>query len=204
MASNVALKRARRAVERKRDMAQQRRLELVESRVGAQARRAAQTPIRRCLLHGDVEDGMANIILARGSTPHRLTTAFFLVDTYCLGVKDIALRDLDRADFDAAVEAMGATERLTEVEPAYGRKLIRDAAAWAASIGFRPHRDLVAVEQIFGDVEADACTAEFVFGKDGKPLYIPGPTETAAQVRQRLAHLMDQLGKDGFDCLMAL
>jgi len=50
---------------------------------------------------------------------------------------------------------------------------------WSQSIGFAPHRDFTAVERIFGDVSADASEASFRFGRDGKPVYIPGPMDTA-------------------------
>ena len=66
---------------------------------------------------------------------------------------------------------------------------MRDAAAWAASIGFAPHRDFLAVERLFGDVNCDASDATFLFGREGKPLYVPGPKESPAQIRHRIEQL---------------
>jgi len=66
---------------------------------------------------------------------------------------------------------------MASVDPSYARKLLRDVAAWAASIGFAPHRDFAAIERLFGDVSADASHAAFQFGREGKPLYVQSPTQ---------------------------
>ena len=54
------------------------------------------------------------------------------------------------------------------------------------------------MERIFGDVSADANDAVFRFGCDGKPLYIPGPTDTAPLIRRRIGQLQKSLGDGGF------
>jgi hypothetical protein len=54
------------------------------------------------------------------------------------------------------------------------------------------------VERIFGEVDADASDAAFRFGHDGKPFYIPGPTDTRFLIRQRIERLRKHLGEDGF------
>jgi hypothetical protein len=87
---------------------------------------------------------------------------------------------------------------MAPVDPSYARKLLRDLAAWSQSIGFAPHPDFAAVERIFGDVNADASDAVFWFGRDGKPVYIPGPNDTAPLIRRRIAQLQKHLGDDGF------
>ena len=61
-----------------------------------------------------------------------------------------------------------------------------------------PHRDFAAVERLFGDVNADASDAVFSFGQDGKPVYIPGPTDTPTLIRRRTEQLQKYLGENGF------
>jgi len=72
---------------------------------------------------------------------------------------------------------------LVSVDPGCGRKLLRDLAEGSQSIGFPPHGTFAAVERIFGDVSADASEADFQFGSNGKPLYIPGPFDSASLIR---------------------
>ena len=71
--------------------------------------------------------------------------------------------------------------------------------AYARSIGLEPHADYAAVEAFFGNVAADACDAEFQFGYQGKPFYIPGPTDSPTEIRRRVDSLRRKLGADGFD-----
>jgi hypothetical protein len=83
------------------------------------------------------------------------------------------------------------------------RKLLRDVVAWSRSIGFAPHRDFAVVERLFGDVDSNASDAAFQFGREGKPVYVPGPGESSQQVLRRVAHLQRTLGEGGFDLIVA-
>lgn len=197
MASNMVLKRARKAAHRKQMLAQRRRVELLEAGLPARVLRAAETPIQHCLLTKSLfEDGIGSLILARGAIS--LHVASFLLDTFCLGIKDVVFKQMNAESFEMCVDAFGAATGMTSVDPSYARKLLRDLAAWSRTIGFAPHRELAAVERIFGDVDADACDAVFRFGLNGKPFYIPGPLATAFINRQRIEQLRRSVGEDGF------
>jgi hypothetical protein len=104
---------------------------------------------------------------------------------------------VEREFFEMYMEATDAGSPVVSVDPSYARKLLRDLAAWSRSIGFAPHRDFAAVERMFGDVSADASDAVFRFGRDGKPLYIPGPNDTAPLIRRRIEQLQKYLGDEG-------
>jgi hypothetical protein len=199
MATNVALKRARKAQRRNQVVAQKRRAEILGASLPARVLRAADAPIQHCFLTEAVFDiGMGTLVLARGATPHHVALSSFLVDVFCLGIKDVMFESVEREVFEIYMDATDAGSPLVSVDPSYARKLLRDLAAWSQSIGFAPHRDFAAVEQVFGDVSADASDAGFRFGRDGKPVYIPGPTETAPLIRRRIAQLQKHLGDDGF------
>ena len=199
MATNMAQKRARKAQKRKLVVAQKRRIEAQEAGLPARVLRASQAPIRGCFLTESLfEGGMGTLVLARGATSHYVALSSFLIDTFCLGIKDVMFELVEGEVFEHYLEASDAAAPMVAVDPAYARKLLRDLAAWSQSIGFSPHRDFAAVEPIFGDVSADASDAEFRFGGDGKPIYIPGPSESAPLIRQRIAQLQKHLGDGGF------
>ena len=199
MAPNMALKRARKAQRRKQVVAQKRRAEVLEASLPARVLRAANAPIRHCLLTESVFDiGMGTLVLARGATPRHLAVSAFLIDVFCLGIKDVMFESFEREDFEMYMEATDAGSPMVSVDPSYARKLLRDLAAWSQSIGFAPHRDFAAVERVFGDVSADASDADFRFGRDGKPFYIPGPNDTAPLIQRRIEQLRKSLGDDGF------
>ena len=200
MAMNMAVKRAKKAQRRKQVVAQKRREEALEASLPARVLRAARSPIRHCFLTETVfDEGMGTLVLARGATPYRLELSSFLLDVFCLGIKDVMFESIEGEAFEMYMSATDAASPLVAVDPGYARKLLRDLAAWSQSIGFAPHRDFAAVERIFGDVSADASDAVFRFGCDGRPFYIPGPTESAALVRRRIEHLRRILGDGAFD-----
>ena len=199
MATNIALKRARKAQRRKQVVTQKRRADVLETSLPAHVLRAAHAPIQHCFLTEAVFDlGMGTLVLARGATPHHLALSSFLVDVFCLGIKDVMFESVESEVFEMFMEATDAGSPLVPVDPSDARKLLRDLAAWSQSIGFAPHRDFAAVERIFGDVSVDASDAVFRFGRDGKPVYIPGPYDTAPLIRRRIAQLQKFLGDDGF------
>ena len=188
------------ALRRKKKLAERRKTDSAAIPRGraAEARRSATLPLHACYVQaGLFESGTGMVILARGAG-HSLVMASFLVDAFCLGVKDAMLRPIDKAELETLVEFFGAEAALEPADPAYARKLVRDAVAYARSIGLEPPADYVAAELLFGDISADDSAAEFTFGVDGKPVYIPGPDDTPRQNRQRLERLRRVLGDDGF------
>jgi hypothetical protein len=200
MAINIAQKRARKAQRRKQVVAQKRRAEELEASLPVRVQRAADLPIQACFLTEALFDGgMGTLVLARGLTPDRVALSSYLLDTFCLGIKDVTFETVGGEYFQFYMDATDRVSPLIEVDPAYARKLLRDLAAWSRSLGFAPHRDFATVERIFGDVNADASDAVFQFGRDGKPLYIPGPNDKAPLIRSRIEQLRKHLGDEEFD-----
>jgi hypothetical protein len=196
----MALKRARKAQRRKQMVAQKRQAETLEASLPARVLRAAQAPIQYCMLTEALFDGgIGTLIVARGATPDHLAFGSFLLDVFCLGIKDVMFDSRDGDEFDTYVAVADAGSPLAPVDPCDARKLLRDLVAWSQSIGFPPHRDFAAVERIFGDVSADASEVDFQFGRDGKPFYMPGPFESATLIRRRIEQLQKHLGDDGFE-----
>jgi hypothetical protein len=196
----MAAKRARKAQRRKQMVAEKRRTEALDAGLPARVLRAAKAPIQHCLVSADLfELGIGPMILARGVTPHHLAVGIFLLDVFCLGIKDAMFKSLESDELELYVEATSAGSPPLSLQPSDARKLLRDLAAWSQSIGFAPHRDFAAIERIFGDISADASEADFPFGRDGKPVYIPGPFDSATVVRRRVEQLQKHLGEGGFE-----
>ena len=139
MGTNIAARRAAKANRRKAIVAEKRKAEMFAGALTERIRRAAIAPIRHCLLPEALfETGIGTLILARGTTADQLAMGAFLIDVWCLGVKDALFQSVDAQDFEMYVDATDATQPLVRVEPSHARKLLRDVAVWADSIGF-PH-----------------------------------------------------------------
>jgi hypothetical protein len=190
MATNIALKRAKKAQRRKQVVAQKRRVEVLEASLPARVLRASHAPIQCCLLNKSVFDiGMGTLVLARGAAPLQIVFGLFLIDLLCLGIKDVLFESVERDDFEMYMDKMDAKSPMVSVDPSYARKLLRDLAAWSQSIGFAPHRDFAAVERMFGDTSAEASDAVFRFGSDGKPVYIAGPNDNVPVIQRQIGQL---------------
>jgi len=197
--SNMAARRGAKANRRKAIVAQKRRTGGFGESLASRVARAATTPILHCMLSEELfETGMGNLVLARGIAIGQPVIAAFLLDTFCLGVKDVMFRSVEGARLASIIDRLGAATPLAPVEPSYARKLLHDLVQWAGALGIQPHQDYAAVEQLFGDVDPRACSAAFRFGQEGKPLYVAGPSESQSMVRQRINELTRRLGPEGF------
>jgi len=203
MSNAIARRRAAKALRRKAVVSIKRKQAYAEAALSLAERiiRATSEPIHCCLLQEDalLDSGMGTLVLARRVGFDEFVLAAFLIDAYCLGVKDVTLQSVDAATLELSLAAMDAVGELIAVDPGYARRLVREAVAYAQCIGFAPYRDYQAAERLFGDVGVDTSEAPFAFGRNGKPFYKPGPSETPTQIRRRLAQLRARLGDGGFE-----
>ncbi len=66
----------------------------------------ANSPIRGCFLTADAfEHGMATLVVARNLSLGRVGVGGFLLDLWCLGVKDAFFYVVAGADFDDMIDA---------------------------------------------------------------------------------------------------
>ena len=202
MGSRNAQRRHAKAVRRKNLLAERARLGMADRKrtLAEDVRRAAAAPLQSCLLQNEMfECGVGMVILTRKSSAQRVALGGFLVDRFCLGVKDVFFREAEEAEIEADLDDLEAVAPFEAVDPSYARKLLHDAVAYARSLGLEPPADYAAIEPLFGDVAADACEVQFQFGFQGKPIYVPGPSESPTQIRRRVDQLRRRLGADGFD-----
>jgi hypothetical protein len=155
-------------------------------------------PIHAAYVTGEIfSHGIGHSIIARKMPDGRIAAGFFLLDVYCLGVKDAFLTVRPPEDFEALLADRFPEPRLDSVSPAHARKLVDDAIAFARDLGFEPHRDYRDASVVLGDIDPSECTETFTFGKDGKPFYISGPYESEARIRYVIAQLHRRCGPDG-------
>jgi hypothetical protein len=197
MAKNIAARRAAKQAKRKAVVAAKRKAEVAGHSTPGQVRAGAHLPIQQCLVSdGLFENGMGMVLLARGSTSAVMQVAVFMVDTFCLGVKDVTWHSADREGMQALLNMATSGDLASPVEPGEARKLLHDVVAWAKDNGFAPHEDYAAVEKLFGDVVPSATDYRPRFGRDGKVLYIPGPSESPSDVRRRMRIINERFGKE--------
>lgn len=145
--------------------------------------------------------GLAGVLVARG--PRRaggdVSVCGYLVDTYCLGVKDALpprrvserrLPDLVDRFFDS----FDGPPVAAPIELA--RHLVWGAVEYARGLGFEPHPDLRKAAGHLAPL-TDPCAIRF--GHDGKPYYIQGPYDDAERVMRTLERTV---GRDNYHFLV--
>jgi hypothetical protein len=166
---------------------------------------AAASPIHECLAPASLFDvGIGSVVVSRKMPKGEIGFGVFLVDAFCLGVKDSFFSVRPQDEYEGWIGRIREKENLQPVEPAFAVKLIESAAAYARGLGLNPHRDYALDKKIFADIAPAACPREFTFGKDGKPRYVAGPYETEADSRRIIDILTKKLGPGGFHYLVPL
>lgn len=148
------------------------------------------------------EVGIGNLFFSRPLPSGRVAVGCFLLDVFCLGVKNAFMNIMARDEYSHRRRSWSTAEILQSMSAACFRKLVEGGVAYARDLGFSPHRDYAEASQVFGDVESTACPTSFEYGHEGKPLYVSGPHETARQVQAILEQLERRLGTGNFDYLV--
>lgn len=162
-------------------------------------------PVVKSLVSSNLwKAGIGHLVIAREEGKGRLVYAVFLVDVYCLGVKNAFWGAGSMADFDEMVRRMNETQMTKSTSPACLAKIIEGAVAYAGALGFPPHPDYRHSARLLAGIDPAECDQEFTFGRDGKPFYIQGPNESPMQaqvISQRVKEAggdwMVVLGPDG-------
>lgn len=165
---------------------------------------ASAGPVLHCWIGNSIAaQGIGWVVFSRAMSTGPVAVASFLVDSYCLGVKDVFAEILPHSAYDDKyLRRMTADMPSRSVAPAEARKLLEEAVAYAREIGFSPHPDYPRAMILFGDIDAADSDAHFQFGKDGKPFFISGPNDSPEQCKQIVAILSKTCGPGLFDYLV--
>ncbi|HEY4724106.1 MAG TPA: hypothetical protein VII92_19785, partial [Anaerolineae bacterium] len=107
-------------------------------------RQARNYPIEGCWIRKDwKESGLAVVVLARRQPDGDFVFGNYLVDYYCLGLKNTYFNvDVPPGEFrhDYLPEMFQGTPAL-DISPALAHEIIYGAIEYAAQFGFKPQRD---------------------------------------------------------------
>lgn len=164
---------------------------------------AAGLPIHESWVTEDLwDEGMGWVGLSRQLANGMIAVGVFLVDRYCLGVKDAVAEITSQPAYDSQIARKRGQFRWRQVSPETARRFVEEAVEYAADLGLRPHADYHKAKLIFGDLDPAAATEVLEYGKDGNPLFIAGPYDDPARCRSIMQVLKQSRGADGFHYLI--
>ena len=164
--------------------------------------RARALDMGECIINENWEEsGLAIITIARKHKTGNITFSSFVVDVFCLGVKDTS-QGFNRFEdeYEDYKKSMYVGMDLDPIEIDYdlAHNIIFGAVAYAAKLGFAPHKDWKYGQMILQSINAIA-KMPLEFGKDGKPLYISGPHDKPNYIIDKLTKAV---GAGNFDVFM--
>lgn len=149
----------------------------------------------------DPATGFASVTVVRQAGFNRLEVCTYLVDVWCLGVKDVSgLRKINPTTYKDFVNFVyqkfpnGSTEISLELAQA----IVLGAVDYAATLGLQPHRDFAAVRSHLGTWNGEL---KLNFGKDGKPFYYSGPYDDPMKIVKTLEQ---NVGEGNFDYIIGV
>ena len=104
---------------------------------------ASKYPVLHCwMTYSNKEQGIGYVTLSRESPGGLVAVACFLVDRFCLGVKDVMLDVMHRTDYEERFQReLRSRQPGEDVPPQDAVKYVTGAVAYARSVGLPPHPD---------------------------------------------------------------
>lgn len=135
------------------------------------------------------ENGLAVVVVARRQPDGNIVFGNYLVDYYCLGVKNAFCNaEIPPGEFHRDyLMRMFRGEQPLGISPALAHELIYGSIEYAARFGFRPHRDFKLAQNVLDPPDRHPRSGAVEFGKDGKPFFVSGPYDNVEAIMRQLA-----------------
>ncbi|MDQ6643046.1 MAG: hypothetical protein M3Y76_01175 [Chloroflexota bacterium] len=169
-------------------------------------RRARTFPLLECWISGTWQGddlGLVEILLARQQPDGDICYGVYLVDKFCLGLKNtFANAGFSPTRYQNEVRDM----IFPEIEPLecpieLAHQMIYASIEYAAQFGFEPDKDFALTQYMLaprGELEEPY---QLTFGQNGKPFFVAGPRDNAARI---IKQLEKTAGPGKFDYLAML
>ena len=172
-------------------------------------------PVAQCLVNSncaerllsdqelDEQDvgGLGMVVVARTTGYKRFVICSYLIDYWCLGLKDTIgerkMNDIKYRQFlDMAYQ--GFPDGYQQITLEQAQAIVFGAINYAAELGLKPHKDFQKTKQHLGTWNGQP---KLTFGHEGKPYFIAGPYDNTTQIMQTLRK---NVGEENFHYLIGL
>ncbi|MGL5193234.1 MAG: hypothetical protein ACRC8Y_06480 [Chroococcales cyanobacterium] len=147
------------------------------------------------------DPGMAIVTVTRSPGFNRFITCTYLVDYWCLGVKDASgPRKYNRSEYERIASLyydsfIGGSEKISLTQ---AQAIVWGAVEYAEKLGFKPHHDFEQAKEQLGEWNGEL---KIEFGKDGKPFYTSGPYDNSASI---INTLNKSVGEGNYHCMIGM
>jgi hypothetical protein len=146
--------------------------------------------------HDPAAGGLVAVLIARRDRHDQVSACGYLVDVYCLGVKNtLGPRLLGDLDFVALRRSFfsGYRDEPLAAPLDLAQQLVLGATDYARNLGFEPHPDYAAAAGHLGTGDG---ARDIEFGHDGRPLFIQGPFDDPRRILRALGTTIEADDRD--------
>jgi hypothetical protein len=154
-------------------------------------RRARAFPILECWISAEWQKdspGLVEILVARQQSDGDICFGMYLVDKFCLGLKNTFGRaGYSRTRYENEFHnALFQNTKPMACPPELAHQMIYASIEYAAQFGFTPEKDFALTQYLLaprGELEEPY---DLTFGRDGKPFFIAGPYDDPKLILKQL------------------
>lgn len=158
--------------------------------------------IGKCYMFADEEwrDGLGYVIVIREHTGGKKSFAVYMVDRWCVGVKDTFFNV--RQDDDSIDELLSRVGeyRLQEVSYNEAHNMVWGAVDYAEEAGIKPHKDFATTQYFLEEDTDEIPLIEYEFGKDGKHYLV---AKSQLELSKYLQPMKKNLSENEYTCVVA-
>jgi hypothetical protein len=147
----------------------------------------------------DINLGLGLVVIARVARYNQITFCSYLLDIWCLGVKDtIPPRTVDKIKFKEVAQGLFSLfpGEPQEVPLEVAQGMIFSACEYSESLGFQPHKDFENSRSHIGEWDG---VIRIECGRNGKPFYVNGPNDNPKKIMETLKK---SRGEGNFDFMI--
>lgn len=159
--------------------------------------KARKLPLWKCYINESWHEmGKGSLIVSRKHLNGNITCGFYLIDLFCVGVKDsFYLFNISEKEFEDVLDEMSEKEDLLELKYPLAHNIIYGSVDFAEEFKFKPHKSFQLTRHILED---DTEGIEFIdvpFGIDDKPAVVVSEENPMLNI---IKHLEKVVGKDNY------
>jgi hypothetical protein len=131
--------------------------------------------------------GLTKVIVAHQQPDDNICFGVYLIDRYCLGVKDTYARaNFSPARYQQEVQGIFRETGPQACSPELAYQMIYESIDYAARFGFSPNKDFELSQYLLAPRGTFKASYKLEFGQKGKPLFIAGPYDDATAILKQL------------------
>jgi hypothetical protein len=150
-------------------------------------------PLGKCYINESWYDmGKGSLIISRKHSNGNITCGFYLVDLFCVGMKDsFYLYNISRNEFENVLDEMSEKEDLLEIEYSLAHNIIYGSLDFAGTYNFKPHKSFQLTKYILEDAKKEIEYIDIPFGIDSKPAVVVSEQDPKIAIINHLKKTLD-------------